>query len=1631
MRERHLRARAAKSPEGPNQTMTLIVHDTNQDRADAFGRAAEALGRAFLGPYAGEAGVVLAGADEATVSEARARWPHAAILAIGAVTPEAVAGLIAAGADDFVEAPGMLALRLAAAQARGTRGSPADTIGLDRLAELAGASGHSCGTAPLLRSILDHVSTGILAVSASRHVAFANRRVSEISGIPFHHLVEEANARVDMGLAPPPLRDLILRGLAGEVVRDETIAFRRFGGGEIALRCSMTPLIENDRVRGVVVTGDDITGQLAEEKEKELLAAIVESSDDAIITRDLAGQVVSWNAGAERMYGYPAEEVVGRVLDAHFLDADDGGIPLDYANGLAAFPGRRRVVRRRRKDGSLLDVEVHVFPVTDAAGDVVRFAGVSHDITERLRAESELARLAAIVESSQDGIVSVTPDGGLIDSWNRGAERMYGYAREEVLGKAPWFLEPPENNAVERLVVEGGSEWPEVDGLETQRVTRDGQVIDVSLSLFPVRDATGRVISLAGIGRDITEKKRAQAALRRREQEFKALAAHSPDVILRFDLQGVCRYANPAAALLASRDAAWFPGRDANDLGFRAEPELRTAVQEAVAGGVERSADVRVELPGGARWFDVRFVPELDESGEAESVLLIGRDITGRRRAEQALRESEEMLAMTYGSTPVGIAVLDAEGRFLRLNRAAASIVGREPAELAGQPFAPLLAPEHAARMTAEYLEMLEADEPPAPVSETWTVLHRDGEERLVAATWARFDGPGGARYSVITVTDITEQRRAEEALGRAEGLLHEAVTSGPVVLFSIDTAGTVTMAEGGAYDNRGGRPADTVGRSAWDMYRDTEEGLAALRAALAGERSAFEWHVNGRWYDVHFAPMHDQGGRVSGALGVATDMTARREAEEARRRADAYYRAVVEGTSDALYVAERGEDGQFRCVVVNAAYEAFLERPAAQVLGKTAAEGIGDSILAERVVARWEQAARTGEPVHWELTTPAGGTAIGQVTPLFEANGECRLLVGSLRDITALRGAEQAREMAEGRLQAVIQSAPLVVFALDGERRITVLEGAALARFGVSVGEFIGENVSTFAYLAGVTEAFDRAFGGEAAHWTVMVGESRLDIDLAPVKDANGTVTGVVGVGIDVTERHRAEQAREVAERRLRTVAENAPLVLWAIDPNGVYTLCEGDLLGALGLRGGDLVGTSLYEQLKNSPDVIEHVRSGLAGEPRTFTWTVNENTWWESSVAPLVDDAGRVEGLIGVSVDVTQRLLAERAMLQAQKLESLGVLAGGIAHDFNNLLVGILGNAGLALAELPDVSPARPTIEAIATAGQRAAELARQMLAYSGRGRFVVQRVDINAVVSEMLHLLRASVGKSVDLQCDLSPTLPWVEADATQLRQVVMNLVVNGSDAIDGEPGVVRVTTRVRHVTKGSLAQAHLAPDLPEGDYVAIEVADTGTGMDEETITRIFDPFFTTKFTGRGLGLAAVLGIVRGHRGAITVTSEPGAGSVMTLLLPVAMDTANEARSTPVAPAPWRGQGSILVVDDEDTVRMVTSRAVETFGFRALQAQDGLAALEMYRQHGREIACVLLDMTMPRMNGEEAFHAIRDLDPEAVIVLMSGFNEQEATSRFMGETLNGFIQKPYELATLREMLRRVTDAHHPVLR
>ena len=377
------------------------------------------------------------------------------------------------------------------------------------------------------------------------------------------------------------------------------------------------------------------------------------------------------------------------------------------------------------------------------------------------------------------------------------------------------------------------------------------------------------------------------------------------------------------------------------------------------------------------------------------------------------------------------------------------------------------------------------------------------------------------------------------------------------------------------------------------------------------------------------------------------------------------------------------------------------------------------------------------------------------------------------------------------------------------------------------------------------------------------------------------------------------------------------------------------------------------------------------------------------------------------------------ERQMLDVQKLESLGVLAGGIAHDFNNLLVSVLGNAGLALAELSPSSPVRGRLTDIELAAQRAAELTRQMLAYAGRGRFVVQRLNLSDLVVEMVTLLRTVVARTADIDVRLTDNLPEVEADASQLRQVVMNLVTNAADAIGGVPGRIEITTGRMAATREYLSQACIGQDLDPGEFVFVEIADTGCGMEKKTLARIFDPFFTTKVTGRGLGLAAVLGIVRSHRGAIAVESTPGVGTRFRLLLPT-VATASSNRSVPhparKTPAP---SGTILIVDDDDGVRTVATLSLERAGFRVVTARDGEEGMALIRQRGSDFDAVLLDMTMPRLSGAETCHLIRQLLPQLPIVLTSGYTEPDAGARLDIRDVAGFLQKPFTPASLVKVI------------
>lgn len=426
----------------------------------------------------------------------------------------------------------------------------------------------------------------------------------------------------------------------------------------------------------------------------------------------------------------------------------------------------------------------------------------------------------------------------------------------------------------------------------------------------------------------------------------------------------------------------------------------------------------------------------------------------------------------------------------------------------------------------------------------------------------------------------------------------------------------------------------------------------------------------------------------------------------------------------------------------------------------------------------------------------------------------------------------------------------------------------------------------------------------------------------------------------------------------------------------------------------------------------------------------------WVSHRSSPLFDGGGAMTAHIGTVSDITaevetrtHRAQLEEQIQQAQKLESLGVLAGGIAHDFNNLLLGILGNADLALMELSSTSPGRPYIEDLVAAAQRAAELCRQMLAYSGKGKFVVEGLSLTRLIEEMQHLLEASVSKNVVLKHRLQTDLPEIEADAAQMRQVFVNLITNASDAIGERSGVITVTTGVMNCDAAYLSETYLDEGLPEGDYVFCEVSDTGTGMDAETRKRIFDPFFTTRFAGRGLGLPAVLGIVRAHRGALKVYTEPGEGTTIKVLFPVLAAEAREAPPAESAPSVWRGTGAILFVDDEAPIRHVGARILEKAGFTVLTAANGREGVRLYREHQDRIVLVILDMTMPHMSGADAFREMRRINGAVRVLLSSGYNEHEATDRFAGKGLAGFIQKPYRSSQLIDKVRAALECGLPV--
>ncbi len=506
-----------------------------------------------------------------------------------------------------------------------------------------------------------------------------------------------------------------------------------------------------------------------------------------------------------------------------------------------------------------------------------------------------------------------------------------------------------------------------------------------------------------------------------------------------------------------------------------------------------------------------------------------------------------------------------------------------------------------------------------------------------------------------------------------------------------------------------------------------------------------------------------------------------------------------------------------------------------------------------------------------------------------------------------------------------------------------------------------------------------------------------------------------------------RVEEAVRISEERFRRLAYSLPDIICIINqPTAEIAFINKenlfgyppetfkDLETLLGIVHPDDVEQvrhfwQILWQSSTTENEIEYRVQRESGE-----WE-----WVEGRATTLANDTQELpRQFLLLMTLVTER----KQVVAAQKIESLGILAGGVAHDFNNLLVAILGQTSLALYKLPPDNSARSHVEKAVTATERAATLTQQLLAYSGRGHFQITTIQLNNLIEENLHLLNVAVPKHVQLQSDLNPRLPYVEVDIGQMQQVIMNLILNAAEAIGEKVGTVTIITDSQVVgPDDDQYWLHSGQPLEPGLYVSLEIHDNGKGMDNKTLARIFEPFFTTKSTGRGLGLAAVLGIIRGHRGGLSVTSEVGQGSTFKLLFPAAMETSHPTDEDNTVEDTGAFTGKVLVIDDEQPVREAVEDILAAEGIVVLGAANGNDGVALYRERAVEIELVLLDLSMPGMSGQETLAALRQINPAVCVVVSSGYNQVEAMRRFQDEGPAGFLQKPYNADRLIQTVRQ----------
>jgi PAS domain S-box-containing protein len=1019
----------------------------------------------------------------------------------------------------------------------------------------------------------------------------------------------------------------------------------------------------------------------------------------------------------------------------------------------------------------------------------------------------------------------------------------------------------------------------------------------------------------------------------------------------------------------------------------------------------------------------------------------------------RAAQEKAEHYRQLFEAESDAVFLIDNEtGRILEANQAATVLYGYSGAELLAKKNTDLSAEaEETQRITRGTPVLTERI-----VTIPLRFHHKKDDTVFPVEITSRFFTWQGRSVHIATIRDITDRKRMEAALRKSDpglrAIFENSLTSFLLIdrNLRIQSFNRIASEWASIVFGKEIQPGDSI----YEIVLPQDRGSfdQAFQRALTGEwlqvEKTFKVGTGNRWFEFHYAPVNTDG-EVTGVFFSIVDITDRKQAEAALRESEERYRRLADNAPDII----------FRYDLIPEMRLAYINPVVQAITGYTPTECYADPYLvfnmahpddAGMMVDYVQKRTLPDQPLlmRWIGKDGVIRWMESRILPVYDEAGQLVATEGITRDITKRKQAEEARQRSEERLQLVLQGSNDAPWDWNLESNELYYSPRWWAMLGYEVNELPAEADLWKRLLHPADQALaDEIFGG-----ALKTGAGAYEVEFrlrhkdghyvslfsrgVILRDASGKPVRVSGTNSDITKRKQAEAELRRINERFMQLAQQSRTYTWEVDAAGRYTYVSPVVESIIGYRPEELIGKMHFYELHPESEQEAFKAMGLEIFSRKGVFRDLENVvqtkagqtaWLSTSGIPILDDQGKLWGYWGTDRDITERKQAEAAQAQLeaqtrqlQKAESLGRMAGAIAHHFNNQLTAVMGYLELTLMkQLPQSQDTKNLSQAMAAA-HRAAEVSGLMLTYLGQTPDKQESLDLAGVCAQNLPILRATMPKNVTLETAWPTPGPVIRTDAGRIQQLLTNLVTNGWEAIGDGPG--RIHLAVETVSPADIPTAHRFPldwQPQHQAYVCLAVTDTGVGIADPDIEKIFDPFYSTKFTGRGLGLAVVLGIVRSHSGAVTVESQPGRGSTFRLFFPV---TAQESPYRPgqaAQPAEMSRGGTVLLVEDEKMVRYMATEMLAHLGFTVLAAQDGVEAVVLFRQHQPEIRCVLCDLTMPRMDGWETLTALRQLSPGLPVVLASGYDEAQVMAGRHPERPQAFLGKPYQLAALKDAL------------